>query len=210
MPIMEVSWVIGVPLVIIHFRLGFSIVNHSSYGVPPFIETPILYHIDSLYPIPKWRNRSFIMASGLWQRNMALENPPYMLSPFKTSIFLFGISPVGHLWWEWPRILMEVRFTIFQAIAIGYIPWTIALKNRPEKNRRYLQCRSLKFPLITTSVTCIKALATRLADVPVDADRSSSRRKGLDRSCGGEDVAGRAARQHILGRIFQWANIPSG
>ena len=29
---MRVSWVIGVPVVIIHFRLGFSLINHSFLG----------------------------------------------------------------------------------------------------------------------------------------------------------------------------------
>ena len=39
---MEVSWVIGVPLVIIHFQMGFPIIN------PPFWGTPISgnLHID--------------------------------------------------------------------------------------------------------------------------------------------------------------------
>ena len=28
---------LGVPLVIIHFRLGFSLINHPAIGVPPFV-----------------------------------------------------------------------------------------------------------------------------------------------------------------------------
>ena len=35
----EVSWVIGVPPVLIHFRLGFSIINHPAIGDSPFLET---------------------------------------------------------------------------------------------------------------------------------------------------------------------------
>ena len=31
----------GVPLVLIHFRLGFSRINHPLIGVPPFMEIPI-------------------------------------------------------------------------------------------------------------------------------------------------------------------------
>ena len=31
---MEVSWVMGVPPVIIHFRLGFSLINHLFSGTP--------------------------------------------------------------------------------------------------------------------------------------------------------------------------------
>ena len=30
----------GVPLVIIHVRLGFSLINHPAIGVSPFMETP--------------------------------------------------------------------------------------------------------------------------------------------------------------------------
>ena len=30
----------GVPPVIIHFRLGFSLVNHPAIGVPPFLDPP--------------------------------------------------------------------------------------------------------------------------------------------------------------------------
>ena len=32
----------GLPLVIIHFKLGFSLINHLAIGVPPFMETTIL------------------------------------------------------------------------------------------------------------------------------------------------------------------------
>ena len=39
---MGISIVMVVPLVIIHFRLGFSLTKPSSYGVPPFVETRIL------------------------------------------------------------------------------------------------------------------------------------------------------------------------
>ena len=35
----------GVPLVIIHFRLGFSLTKTIYFGVPPFMETPIWYFL---------------------------------------------------------------------------------------------------------------------------------------------------------------------
>ena len=39
---LEVSWVIGVPPVLIHFKSGFSLTNPSSYwGTPMTMETPI-------------------------------------------------------------------------------------------------------------------------------------------------------------------------
>ena len=33
----EGFWVIGVPLAIIHFRMGFSLINHPATGVPPWL-----------------------------------------------------------------------------------------------------------------------------------------------------------------------------
>ena len=39
---------------------------------------------------------------------------------------------------------------------------------------------------MTTSVTSVKALATSLADIPVDTDRSGGRRKGFYSSCAGK------------------------
>ena len=38
--LMEVSWVMGLPQGIIHFRLGFSTINHPAMGVPPWLWKP--------------------------------------------------------------------------------------------------------------------------------------------------------------------------
>ena len=46
---MGVSWVIGVPPVIIYILVGFSLTKTNHFGDPPFMETPIYIYITYIY-----------------------------------------------------------------------------------------------------------------------------------------------------------------
>ena len=48
---MEVSWVMGVPPVIIHFRWGFSLTKTNLLGIPQFEETPIVEYSWDIHGI---------------------------------------------------------------------------------------------------------------------------------------------------------------
>ena len=65
----RVSIVMGVPLVFVHFRLGFSLINHSTIGVPPFTETSMWVLNHGSYLACTW----IFLGSRLETRPFALE-----------------------------------------------------------------------------------------------------------------------------------------
>ena len=73
---------IGLPPVIIHFRWGFSTINHPAMGVPPFVEPPHLVPaISSRNKNPKDGQRS----SARWLKGQGLHVDLQFIRIFRPS-----------------------------------------------------------------------------------------------------------------------------
>ena len=91
---LEVSWVIGVPPVIIHFSRNFPEINQPIYGVPPWLWKPpllgwmlIVEYVDSPPKLIRWgASRSPTEVPNPWMSTMVIHyphNPQSSLHLFK-------------------------------------------------------------------------------------------------------------------------------